>query len=310
MNAVRGDRGTGARANIGAVVDDRTLNEVSLPWPPQWHRAPLGGWLVPLASSVAVVFLGVAAVLAAVQGKVVAGVGVGVVAVAFVPIAVNSRPRKPWTKVESVGTEVEGVRSTAVRFPVRPSPPIVNVSLLVLGAAFLALAVAAMVIAIVRGEGQLVIGFVVLGGIGSVLFLGGIAGLFSSRAGIGIDLTPQHVVIGLGATPKVLAWDDIEEIGATSISYGVRPLRPVQNWVTIVTKEPDDVTARLVGRSNALGRLAGRVSGNVAAAVPEHRLRNDPGLVYHGLRYYLAHPDLRAELATGAAVRRLQSGPL
>lgn len=281
----------------------------ALPWPPDWRRPLLGGWLGVVVFGLLVVFLVPAGVLAVSAGHRVGGSAlIGSALLLLAPIAVVTRPRRHGYDVDEVSLEVGGVRQTGVRIPVRPTSPLVSLALTVMGLAFTGLGVAAFVIAARRDEWSALLGFVVLLVIGSVLLLGGIVGLVASRQRLGLDLTPSHVVVGLGGDPVVLAWEQVARIGTTSVRYGLG-VAPVQNWLTVVTREPVDVAAQPSGRrSAALGRLAATVSPNVAAALPAERLGADPVLVWHALRYYLEHADARPELGTGVAVRRLAGG--
>jgi hypothetical protein len=226
------------------------------------------------------------------------------------PIALASRPRRRGYAVDEVSIDVDGVRQAGVRIPVRPTSPLVSLALTVLGLAITGLGVAALVIAVARGEWSALLGFVVLLVVGSVLLLGGVVGLVAARKRLGLQLTPSHLVVGLGGEPVTLTWEQLARIGATSVRYGVGVVpRPVQNWLTLVTHEPVDVAARLSGRRSAApGRLAATAPANVAAAIPADRLGTDPALVHHALWYYLEHADARPELGTGVAVRRLAAG--
>ncbi|WP_053202963.1 hypothetical protein [Jiangella muralis] len=286
-----------------------------LPWPPHWRRPPLGGWLGVVVFGLLALFLAPAGVIALAAGNRVGAAVIGAILLVLAPIAVGSRPRGRGFAVEEASIEVGGVRQTVVRIPVRPTSPLVSLALAILGLALLGLGVAALVIAAVRGDWSAVVGFVVLLVVGSVLALGGIVGLIASRRRLGLDLTPSHLVVGLGGDPVELTWDQIDRIGSTSIRYGFG-LAPVQNWLTVVTHEPVNLAAAPSGRriaasgrrTAALGRLTATAPANTAAAIPAARLGADPVLVDHTLRYYLEHADARPELGTGAALRRLAAG--
>ncbi|SED84362.1 hypothetical protein [Jiangella alba] len=295
----------------------------TLPWPPDWRRPPLGGWLGVVVFGAVAAFLVLAAAIAATGRQWVAVAVIGGVLLVLAPIAAASRPRRPAFATE-VSLDLDGRRQTGVRFPVLPTSPLVSLALAVLGLAILGLGVAALVIAVADGDWSAVVGFVVLLLVGSVLALGGIVGLIASRRRLGLDLTPSHLVVGLGGDPVELTWEQVDRIGTTSIRYGFG-LAPVQNWLTVVTREPVHVATgppgrragsagRRVGpsgrRAAALGRLTATAPANTAAAIPAQRLGADPVLVYHALRYYLEHADARPELGTGAALRRLAAGEL
>ncbi|TDC49331.1 hypothetical protein E1212_18590 [Jiangella ureilytica] len=258
-----------------------------LPWPPEWRRPPLGGWLGAVVFGLLALVLVPVGILALTAGHRVGAAVIAAMLLVLAPVAAGTRPRRREYAVEEVSLEVAGVRQTGVRVPVRPASPLVSLALAILGLAITGLGVAAFVIAAVRGEWSALLGFVVLLVIGSVLLLGGIVGLVTSRRRLGLDLTPSHLVVGLGGDPVVLTWEQVARIGTSSVRYGLgAAARPVQNWLTVVTREPVDV----------------------AAAIPADRLGADPVLVYHTLRYYLDNADARPEFGTGAAVRRLAAG--
>lgn len=281
----------------------------ALPWPPDWRRAPLGGRLDVVVFALLAVLLLPAGALAVAAGYRIGGSGlIGSALLMLVPVAEGIRPRRRGSAVEEVPVEVDGIRQEGVRIPVRPVSSLVSLVLTAAGLAFTGLGVAAFVIAAGRGQWSALLGFVTLLVIGSVLLVGGIAGLVASRKRLGLDLTPSHVVVGLGGDPVVLTWEQLARIGTASARYGWGVAR-VQNWLMVVAREPFDAAARPSGRrSAALGRLAARAAPNVAAAIPADRLGTDPVLAYHALRYYLENPGARPELGTGAAVRRLAAG--
>lgn len=277
----------------------------TLPWPPDWRRPPLSGWLGVVLFGALAAFLALAAAIAATSRQWVAVAVIGGVLVVLAPIAAAGRPRRPVSATE-VSLDLDGRRQTGVRIPVLPTSPLVSLALAILGLAILGLGVAALVIAATDGDWSAVVGFVVLLVVGSVLALGGIVGLIASRRRLGLDLTPSHLVVGLGGDPVELTWEQIDRIGTTSIRYGFG-LAPVQNWLTVVTREP--VAAGPSSRRiAALGRMTSTAPAHTAAAIPAQRLGADPVLVYHTLRYYLEHADARPELGMGAALRRLAAG--
>ncbi|PSL04037.1 hypothetical protein CLV30_10639 [Haloactinopolyspora alba] len=275
----------------------------SLPPPAGWKPLPLGGWLATTVSAAAALILVVPAVLLALDGDRVQTAVTGGVAVLLVVTAVLVRPRRRRAPARAVLVEVEGTHTPGLRFPVRPTPPLVSVGLLLAGLVFVALALAAGVAAVLQGEWPMLAGVAVLVAVGAVFLLGGIAGLRSARTGLGVDLTPRHVVVGLGIDRVVLAWDEIAAIGATTVRYGFRTAipAPVQHWLLIEARDPGAVTERSRPRPAALGRLAGRVSAAVVAAVPTGRLAGDPVVCFRTLEHYASRPDARAELGDGTA---------
>lgn len=134
----------------------------------------------------------------------------------------------------------------------------------------------------------------------------------SDRDDLGIDLTPEHLVISLGDAREVMPWSDIAKVDATSHSrLADKRSSRVQNWIRIVGHEGgvdragSGVKAAVKGLRWALGEDD---LGKVKAEIVHTRLATDPLLVYHTLRFYLANPDRRDELADARATARLREG--
>lgn len=289
------------------------------PWPHQWIRPALGGWVGVVFCTVAWLFIAPAATVAAVAlgSARSAGLAAWVTAV-FLPFAWHVKPRRPEPVGPPVRVDVAGVPSWGVRFPVRTIGLPVTVAFFVCGltVAFLAGGVAGRVSAAERVPLAVVSAVFVTGFVGLGLF-----GLMAWRRHDAIELTPSHLVLGLGRHPLVLEWDRVARIGAAGRSQdriGRRlGVRAVPNCI-VVEASPDDLP-ELVGAAGVRWRrvldefgmlgVLGASSGLVTVA-SAGRLVNDPVLVYRGLRFYLHHPELRHELADGTAPVRLEAGRL
>lgn len=295
------------KRRCGTIVDMTprpSPQNTSLASPAGWEPLPLDGWFATVTAAIAAVVMAVPAVVLTVTGQAWGAAMTGAAAIVLLAIAVLARPKARREPPLPATVEVDGVPADAVRFPVRPNSPVVSVVLAVVGIAFVALAVAAAVIAVTRGEWPMLAGFLLLAAIGAVFLLGGVAGLRAARSGLGIWLTPRHVVLSLGFDRQTLSWDEIEAIKAMSMRYGFRTLvlAPVQHWLLVSGKRP-------AARSMP-GRLAARISGDVVAGVPTMRLAGDPVLLYHTMRRYLSRPAERGELGDGTAIRRMRSGTI
>lgn len=262
----------------------------ALPWPPEWRHPPLGGWRLSVLCAIMVLLIVPGVLLALVNGAYAQAAGFGAGAVVFGLAAWAARPRPAGSAVDLMELDLGGDAEAAVRFAVRPATLAAALAMLAGGAVLLAGAVTALVFAFTRGSPRLLLGTVVLGLPGALLLVGGVAALKASRRENAVDLTPHHVVVDLGHGRTVLAWDDIVAVDAAAAALPMATPRAVQNLVAVVTRQPSDHPARVL--------------------IPCGRLANDPVLVLHALRYYLAHPADRAELAGAPAVERLGAGRL
>ncbi|TDE07371.1 hypothetical protein [Jiangella asiatica] len=270
---------------------DQDRGPAPLPWPSAWRRPPLGGWRLTVLCGVLVVPMALACGVALVDSEPRVAAGLGAVAVVVGTIGVLARPRRPRRQVVGpVTVEVDGVQERAVRFAVRPGTVLLGLGLVAGGVALLAAVVAMLVLVVTRGEARFLIGGVVVGVPGLVLLLGGIAALSSKRTNNAVDLTPRHVLVETGHGRSDIPWAEIESVTATSAVIPVGARAAVQNLIVIGVRQPSDLPDQVL--------------------VPCGRLVNDPVLVYHGLLYYVGRPGDRDELASDAAVRRLEAGQL
>lgn len=192
---------------------------------------------------------------------------------------------------EVVDIELDGQSVHAVRLGVRPTHTTQSVVMTLLGVVFAALAGGAIVLAILDPAWDSIIGSIVLVGFAALFLISGLLDVRAARRGLGIDLTPDDVTFGLGYSRTTMAWGDITEIRAFSIPHH-------GDWLGVATREPQPPTD---------STTASRLATDLTAAVPCRKLKPDPLVVYHGLRYFLEHPEARAELRGDAGERRLNS---
>ncbi|MQA61601.1 MAG: hypothetical protein GEU86_08895 [Actinophytocola sp.] len=125
----------------------------------------------------------------------------------------------------------------------------------------------------------------------------------------GIDLTPEHVVVSVDDDREVMRWADIAKvIASTRSQYAQQSSSRVRNWIRIVG-HGDRLDPGLQTVVKRLRRASKEEDfGRLKAEVAHTRLATDPLLVFHGLRFYLANPDTREELADARALTRLREG--
>lgn len=269
----------------------------SLPLPGGWDAPPLGGWLRSIVAALLGFVMVVPSVTFVGQGRPWAAAVAALTVVVLTVVAVRARPVEPrFEPARLVQVDVDGATAQGLRFPVRAMTSLTGIGLLLAGMAFTGLAIAAAVVTVRRGDWPMLAGFVLLGAVGAVFLLGGVAALRSARSGLSIDLTPRQVVLRLGFDPVVLAWHDIDRVEATTVRYGWGRLipRPIQHWL-VLAAEPRASGPRIHRR------------GDRATAMPARRILSDPVVLYHALWHYLDHPDERSELGTDVASCRWNS---
>lgn len=202
---------------------------------------------------------------------------------------------------------VEGDTRRGVLLPMRPAPLTRAVLFAVLAAAFAGLSVAAVGLAL-GGRPRVALGALVFVPFGLLCGAAAYVALRSRRlSSVGLGLTPTHVVLANLVRPVAVRWDQIRRIGPPSIRWGTGPLPdPGTNLVAIVVTD-ETLLAHLPAAARRVGVRALRRTGEVTlATVPETAWAMDPTVAYSALRCYLDRPDLRAELAGEAALRRIE----
>ncbi len=214
----------------------------------------------------------------------------------------------------------------------RPPSMLVAIAVTMLGIVLAAFALAVPGIAVARAVADGPNGEVLVGGaiggvvIGMPAFLAlaiGIKGLRSSRFTSGIDLTPDKVGFGVGHDQIIVRWDEIGGLLAHTVTYRSGRAHITQNWLSVTAHETATPyaagrrtrarVAKTVLRSAAESmaksamNLQSRTLPELIVAMPWPRLKTDPLVVYHGLRFYLDNPAARDELSSEAAVNRLNS---
>lgn len=181
-----------------------------------------------------------------------------------------------------VDVDLDGRTIHAIRLEVRPTHTTRSVVMTVLGLVFAAVAIGAIVLSIMDPAWDAIVGSIVLVGFATLFLFGGLLDILAARRGLGLDLTPDDVTVGLGHTRTAIAWDDVTEVRAFSIPHH-------GDWLGIATADGES---------------------DLAAAVACRKLKSDPLIAYHGVRYYADHPESRGELAGEDGVRRLNGGHL
>ena len=113
-----------------------------------------------------------------------------------------------------------------------------------------------------------------------------------------ITLTYEGIVL----TRRTIPWERITDISAWRLPIvGFTLWQINQNVITVETDDPADAERGWWGR---LARMLVRHAGATLRVV---RLGTDPVVAYHAMRFYWQHPEVRAELASEAGVRRIRS---
>lgn len=107
----------------------------------------------------------------------------------------------------------------------------------------------------------------------------------------GVVLTPQAIIVRQRGRARIIPWGEIAAMFPNEYAGGSLFIRLILE---------DDIGRR------ARFPLLGGGRNNISVI----QQRNDPALVLHAIRFYLANPDKRHELAEPAAVARLAAGDL
>jgi hypothetical protein len=146
-------------------------------------------------------------------------------------------------------------------------------------------------------------------GMVGVLFFG-VGGFLFARRSWGrrwrVLLTPSAVVIAAGSARTLVPWEAIRQVRATEVTTHVRGIPISEPLLGIDLSDPQAI------QTGPLERLLLPLSRRLGAdiSLPIRTLDIDPPLLYRALRYYHQHPPARAELATQAALTRVEHGQL
>lgn len=207
---------------------------------------------------------------------------------------------------ESVDLPVGSGTQRGTLLPMRPTPYWQVVVFALVAAVFVVLAGLSVVIAAL-GRPQALVGLLVFLPVGLGFGAGAYwAVRFRRRVRPGIGLTPTHLVLANYADPVAVPWAAVGRIGSSSFRWGAGPgPDPVTNVVTVIGTD-STLLATLSGPVRRLGERSLRRTGETSlATVATSAWSLDPVVAYHAMRFYLAHPELRAELAGDAAPRRI-----
>lgn len=172
------------------------------------------------------------------------------------------------------------------------------------GIVFLGLAVALVVSVVAQGDWAGIIGVLITGAFGTVFGLAAVAILKTGKDTVpGIRLTPIRVAFE-AADQLAVPWEQVSGLRLFTVAYGTRWPRPWNNWISVEVHDPAAVL--LPANRKKAARLTKKLRSNVVFAVPDRRLRMNPLLAYHAMRYYLNHPAHRRELSGEAGVQRVR----
>lgn len=172
-----------------------------------------------------------------------------------------------------VDLDLEDTHVHAVRLSIRPTHSIRSVVITLLGVLFGVLSVGSIVLTVNEPTSDAVAGSIVLVVFAAAFLFSGLAAIVMARRGLGVDLTPDTLTVGLGGRRTSLQWNDVASIAAVSDS-GTDAIA--------ITRRDDTVVQ-----------------------VPCRRLKSDPHLALEALRFYAEHPSNREELTGDAAVQRI-----
>ena len=266
------------------------MDELSLPRPHDWHAGNRRVWGFALFCVLGLAVTPAVAITSPVLGLVV------LMVLAVVVLAVLQFGEARVVVVRTRTLEVAGLRLEATVFPLRRTAVRLGWLLVVASGA-------AGVVLLVRGDVAVGAVAVALAGIGAGCWLA----IHRDRRGTApcVALCEQGVVLVRGRA-ELIAWADLAPVTSDRVKPLLDPL---------ASRSGRDVLVVRAGRSFApptpgLLRQYLDEAGGTGPYVYVHRLRCDPVVVYHALRFYQDHPGTRPELGTVAARHRIEARDL
>lgn len=278
--------------------------EPSLVWPAEWKREIGRGKFYPTLIIGFAAFIGISGLMLLAQGKLAGAFIVLVIAVGAGLTGAARWPRKLRGAFTTDSVVVNGMLENGVLIPMRVSRT-AGAGLAVLCLPFIGFGAWGAVIAF-RGREWWPMLFCAFLFVLGVFFLFGAIGTVrtSRQQARGILLTPQRVVLTYGEKLD-LEWSEIAHVDARTLGVNVEIIpRTVMNLIVFVVHDIRRVE-ELPRQFRALGH---RVGANAVGTIAVDRLTVDPVRVLYAMRFYLAHPESRAELGTSAAVHRITRG--
>lgn len=302
----------------------------SLPWPVEWSAPGPGAWAVLgdgflALIALGLVWLGVSELAAGRPENAVLPVAGAVYLGTLTAVSVRMwhlrRPGSPRSvTLRTTGSGPEGVSISCSVFMYCSAAV-----LLVMSSAGLALLTASLVPAAGDWEpftspsGAIDVG----SGIAYLLYLGVIAfsgavallclwlflEMATGRIALGrLVLGPDGIHHRSQAFEHFVPWHAVVDVEAAELVTGATDWGLIRSPHVIVTALPTEDTR--VRRTAWWARRFLEFTFLPSVVVNGRRLAVDPAVAYHALRYYHAHPEMRAELRTPAGVQRIRSGRL
>jgi hypothetical protein len=146
-----------------------------------------------------------------------------------------------------------------------------------------------------------------VGGVALAMFAAFVAALGAARlrgGGWRVYLRPSGVTLATGTAETFLPWDAIGGAYAQEVTTYVRGVPMHEQFIGFLANDPEAIrTGRLTRAMHRLNRAFG-----ADVSVPVRALRGHPTPLLYAVRYYLEHPEARAELANGTALDRIRRG--
>jgi hypothetical protein len=275
----------------------------ALAWPDGWRRELGGGKFFSLLIIGFSAFIGLSGLLLLFQGKLAGAFIVLVIAIGFGLIGFARWPRQRRGEFGTDAAVVNGLVENGLFIPMRPSTA-GGFGLALTCLPFLGFGAWGAVIAYQGREWWPLFFCVFLFILGVSFLFGAISTFRVARQQVrGLLVTPQRVRLTFGDTLD-LEWSEIASIDARTLSLVAEHILLPTLKNHLICFVVHDVR-QVEELPRQFRNVAQRLGLNAVGTIPTDRLTVDPLRVLYALRFYLAHPEARPELATSAARDRV-----